>query len=79
MNVYIHLLIGGAVLLVSLPLGILCGCLCCRFIYPWEKKDTVPSHTSPVYEDVKLTTVHAVYADSALIMTENRAYSVPQQ
>ena len=79
MDVYMHLLVGGAVLLVSLPLGILCGCLHCKSIYLWEQKNSVPSHTSPVYEDVKPPTVHAVYVDSALNMTENRAYSVPQQ
>ena len=75
-NVYTYPLTGGAVLLVSLPLGMLFGYLCFRFICSHEQKESVPSHLPPVYEEVKVSAVFA--GSTGMNMVENEAYTMPE-
>ena len=72
-SVYTYPLTGGAVLLVSFPLGMLFGYFCLRFTCSREQKDSVPSHLPHVYEEVK------VFAGSTgMNMVENEAYTMPE-
>ena len=75
-SVYTYPLTGGAVLLVSLPLGMLFGYFCFRFISSRKQKESVPSHLPPVYEEVKVSAVFA--GSTGMNMVENEAYTMPE-
>ena len=69
-GVYMYAVFGGAVLLVSLPLGVFFGCFCFRiFSFRKNRVDNIVSQTLPVYEEVKVP-------ESTVI--DNEAYAILQ-
>ena len=69
--VYYYFITGGAVLLVSFPLGMLLGCVWYRFCH--FKKKRVGQQPRNIYEEVEKPVNTA-----AMDMVNNDAYAIPK-
>ena len=67
--VYMYIITGGAVLLVSLPLGIMFGCCYSKFCHFQKQR----AKQLPTYEEVKVNAETL----AAMNMIRNEAYSLP--
>ncbi|CAI8037390.1 hypothetical protein GBAR_LOCUS20910, partial [Geodia barretti] len=72
--VYLYLITGGAVFLVSFPLGMLLGCLYSQY---HKRRANHRNKQLPTYEEVKVKEPRKEQAETVM-MIENEAYSLPK-
>ena len=72
--VYFYLITGGAVFLVSFPLGMLLGCLYSQY---HKRRGKLRNKQLPTYEEVKVKEPRKEQAETVM-MIENEAYSLPK-